>query len=65
MNNWITKKAFIIAFVLMMIARLSVLSEHSYTFNEVISAIFTSIVGGLFWGAIGVYVSKRISKKIE
>ena len=63
MNNWITKKAFIIAFVLMMIARLSVLSDHPYTFNEVASAIFTSIVGGFFWGVIGVYISKKISKK--
>jgi hypothetical protein len=64
MNVWLEPRAFWIAFSLMAFAQFSkVMQQTGWGIGEVILALTTSIIGGVFWGAIGTYVYRKFYKK--
>ena len=63
MNSWLEPKAFWIAFSLTAFVQVSKIMNADIGSTDIIIAITTSVVGGVFWGAIGTYVYRRFYKK--
>ena len=63
MGNWITVRAFAIAFCLMLIVQVDRLMTAGFSATGVMYALVVSAVGGLFWGAIGLLIYRRFVKK--
>ena len=62
MNAWLEPHAFLIAFVLMAFVQFSTVMQ-TVGVGEVVLALTTSIFGGIFWGAIGTYIYRKLYKK--
>jgi len=59
MTSWITWRAFFVAFCMVALAQSAKLFEAGFTIEGVLVALLASIIGGVFWGAIGLFLYRR------
>lgn len=65
MKSWLEPKAFWIAFLVMAVLQVSANLEGEASFERILLALTTSVIGGVFWGAIGTYIYRRIRRRDE
>lgn len=61
--KWLSRNAFLAALILTAIARYKATESTGFSTEGVVGWVISSLVGGVFWGAVFTWLGKKFGKK--